>query len=41
MYSPVKVKKIQRIVHNPKKIVIYGKRTINSNKKEYLKKISK
>lgn len=38
MYSPVKEKKIQRIVHNPKKIVIFGKRKINSNKKEYIKK---
>ena len=38
MYSPVKEKKVQRIVHNPKKKVIYGKRMINSNKKEYIKK---
>jgi hypothetical protein len=38
MYSPIKQKKIQRIVHNPKKIVIYGKRIIYSNKKEYIKK---
>ena len=38
MYSPVKEKNIQRIVHNPKKKVVYGKRKINSNKKEYIKK---
>ncbi len=38
MYSPVKEKKVQRIVHNQKKKVIYGKRKINSNKKEYIKK---
>lgn len=38
MYSPGKQKKIQRIVFNKKKIIIYGKRTIDSNKKEYIKK---
>ena len=38
MYSPVKEKKIQRIVRTPKKIVIFGKRKINSNKKVYIKK---
>jgi hypothetical protein len=38
MYSPVKENKVQRIVHNPKKKVVYGKRTIDSNKKEYIKK---
>jgi hypothetical protein len=38
MYSPIKQNTIQRIVHNPKKIIIYGKRIIDSNKKEYIKK---
>ncbi len=38
MFSPTKPKKIvQRIVHTPKKITIYGKRTIDSSKKEYKK----
>jgi len=38
MYSPVKQKNIQRIVHTFKKKVVYGKRIINSNKKQYIKK---
>ena len=38
MYSPTKPKKVQRIVHNPKKKVVYGKRIIDPNKKEYKKK---
>ena len=39
MYSPIKEKKIQRIVITPKKIVIFGKRKINSNKKEFKKNL--
>jgi hypothetical protein len=38
MYSPVKEKKVQRIIVIPKKKVVYGKRIINSDKKTYIKK---
>ena len=38
MYSPTKQKNIQRIIVKPRNIVIYGKRIIKSNKKEYVKK---
>ena len=39
MYSPVKDKRIQRIIQNKKIKVIYGKRVIDSSKKEYKKSI--
>ena len=38
MYSPTKQKNIQRIIVKPRNIIIYGKRTIIPNKKEYIKK---